>query len=195
MFKKLILAPIAAVVTLSGCAPTGSSTFRDMSAAYREVLEGYANDNVLLNIVRSSKNMPVSFLDMPSVIGTGSVGVNAGIGGTVFSSAPASIGGFFSADPSAGLSTYAPSVGLSVNSSFNFTQSSLDNSQFMSSFLSDIRPEVVASLTNKSDQNLFFTRSSLTPSSCVTRTTLSFQNTSIILTCRTMKSFKKRSTR
>lgn len=148
MFKKLILAPIAAVVTLSGCAPTGSSTFRDMSAAYREVLEGYANDNVLLNIVRSSKNMPVSFLDMPSVIGTGSVGVNAGIGGTVFSSAPASIGGFFSADPSAGLSTYAPSVGLSVNSSFNFTQSSLDNSQFMSSFLSDIRPEVVASLTN-----------------------------------------------
>lgn len=148
MFKKLILAPIAAVVTLSGCAPTGSSTFRDMSAAYREVLEGYANDNVLLNIVRSSKNMPVSFLDMPSVIGTGSVGVNAGVGGFVASNAAGSIPGFFSAAAATGTSSYTPTVGLSVNSSFNFTQSSLDNSQFMSSFLSDIRPEVVASLTN-----------------------------------------------
>lgn len=148
MFKKLILAPCVAVVALSGCAPTGSSSFRDMSAAYREVLEEYANDNVLLNIVRTSKNMPVSFLDMPSVIGTGSVGVNAGIGGTVLSKSPNSIAGFFSADPTAGLSSYGPSVGLSVNSGFNFTQSSLDNSQFMSSFLSDIRPEVVASLTN-----------------------------------------------
>lgn len=148
MLKKLILVPLTAVIALSGCAPTGSSTFREMSAAYREVLEDYANDNVLLNIVRSSKNMPVSFLDMPSVIGTGNVGVNAGIGGTVLSNAPSSIAGFFSADPTAGLSSYAPSVGLSVNSGFNFTQSSLDNSQFMSSFLSDIRPEVVASLTN-----------------------------------------------
>ena len=94
MFKKLILAPVAAVVVLSGCAPTGSSTFREMSAAYREVLEGYANDNVLLNIVRSSKNMPVSFLDMPSVIGTGSVGVNAGVNSNIFSNAPASVSGF-----------------------------------------------------------------------------------------------------
>ena len=147
MFKKLILAPIAAVVTLAGCAPTGSATFKDMSSAYRDVLEGYANDNVLLNIVRSSKNMPVSFLDMPSVIGTGNVGVSAGVGGTVSSAAPASVAGFFSANPGVG-SSYAPSVGLSVNSGFNFTQSSLDNSQFMSSFLSDIRPEVVASLMN-----------------------------------------------
>lgn len=148
MLRKLILAPLAAIISLTGCAPTGSSSFRDMSAAYREVLEGYANDNVLLNIVRSSKNMPMSFLDMPSVIGTGNVGVNAGLNTNIFSSAPNSVSGFFSADPSAGLSTFAPSVGLSVNSGFNFTQSSLDNSQFMSSFLSDIRPEIVASLTN-----------------------------------------------
>ncbi|MDN3988593.1 hypothetical protein [Zwartia vadi] len=148
MFKKLILVPLAAIVTLSGCAPTGSSTFRQMSSAYREVLEEYANDNVLLNIIRSSKNMPVSFLDMPSVIGTGNVGVNAGLNTSIFSNAPGSVTGFFSAEPIAGASSFAPSVGLSVNSGFNFTQSSLDNSQFMSSFLSDIRPEVVASLTN-----------------------------------------------
>jgi hypothetical protein len=53
--------------------------------------------------------------------------------------------GFFSA---AAGSSYGPSVGLTVNNSFNFTQSSLDNAQFMSAFLSDIRPDVIASLTN-----------------------------------------------
>jgi hypothetical protein len=148
MLNKLTLIPLAALFALTGCAPTGSSTFKDMSAAYREVLEGYANDNVLLNIVRSSKNMPVSFLDMPSVVGTGSIGVNAGVGANVISNAPGSLGGFLSAYPVANSSSYAPSVGMSVNSGFNFTQSSLDNSQFMTSFLSDIRPEVVASLTN-----------------------------------------------
>jgi hypothetical protein len=145
MINKLVLLPIVAALTLSGCAPTGSTTFRDMSSAYRDVLETYANDNVLLNIVRSSKQMPVSFLDMPSVIGTGSVGTSASVAGTVISNAPSAVTGFFSA---AAGSSYGPSVGLTVNNSFNFTQSSLDNAQFMSAFLSDIRPDVIASLTN-----------------------------------------------
>lgn len=144
----MVLAPIAAVIALSGCAPTGSSSFRDMSAAYRDVLEDYANDNVLLNIIRSSKQMPVSFLDMPSVIGTGSVGVSAGVNSSIASNAPSAVTGFFSAAATSGTSSYAPSVGLSVNSSFNFTQSSLDNAQFMTSFLGDIRPDIVANLTN-----------------------------------------------
>ena len=148
MIKKMVLAPIAAVIALSGCAPTGSSSFRDMSAAYRDVLEDYANDNVLLNIIRSSKQMPVSFLDMPSVIGTGSVGVSAGVNSSIASNAPSAVTGFFSAAATSGTSSYAPSVGLSVNSSFNFTQSSLDNAQFMTSFLGDIRPDIVANLTN-----------------------------------------------
>ncbi len=148
MIKKMVSAPIAAVIALSGCAPTGSSSFRDMSAAYRDVLEDYANDNVLLNIIRSSKQMPVSFLDMPSVIGTGSVGVSAGVNSSIASNAPSAVTGFFSAAATSGTSSYAPSVGLSVNSSFNFTQSSLDNAQFMTSFLGDIRPDIVANLTN-----------------------------------------------
>ena len=148
MLKKFVLAPIAAVIALTGCAPTGSSSFRDMSSAYRDVLESYANDNVLLNIVRSSKQMPVSFLDMPSVIGTGSVGVSAGVSSTISSNAPSAFTGFFSAASASGTSSYGPSVGLSVNNSFNFTQSSLDNAEFMKSFLGDIRPDVIANLTN-----------------------------------------------
>lgn len=143
--NKLLLASVAAVISLTGCAPTGSTSFRDMTSAYRSVLEDYANDNVLLNIVRSAKMMPLSFLDMPSVIGTGNVSVSAGVTGTVMSSVPSSVPGFFSAGAG---SSYGPSAGLTVNSGFNFTQSSLDNAQFMTSFLSDIRPEVVASLTN-----------------------------------------------
>jgi hypothetical protein len=148
MLKKFVFAPIAAVIALTGCAPTGSSSFRDMSSAYRDVLESYANDNVLLNIVRSSKQMPVSFLDMPSVIGTGSVGVNAGVSSSISSNTPSAVTGFFSAAATSGTSSYGPSVGLSVNNSFNFTQSSLDNAEFMKSFLGDIRPDVIANLTN-----------------------------------------------
>lgn len=148
MLKKFVFAPIAAVIALTGCAPTGSSSFRDMSSAYRDVLESYANDNVLLNIVRSSKQMPVSFLDMPSVIGTGSVGVSAGVGSMIYSNAPSAVTGFFSAAATKGTSNFSPNVGLSVNNSFNFTQSSLDNAEFMKSFLGDIRPDVIANLTN-----------------------------------------------
>lgn len=144
-FNSLLLVSVAAVISLTGCAPTGSTSFRDMTSAYRSVLEDYANDNVLLNIIRSAKMMPLSFLDMPSVIGTGNVSVSAGVTGTVMSNAPNSVPGFFSA---AAGSSYGPSAGLTVNSGFNFTQSSLDNAQFMTAFLSDIRPEVVASLTN-----------------------------------------------
>jgi hypothetical protein len=98
-----------------------------MSSAYREVVESYSNDNILLNIVRSSKNMPLSFLDIPSVIGTGNVLANASVSTTQSA-------GTFSVPPSAvtGL------AGLTVNNGFTFTQASLDNAQFMQSFLKEI---------------------------------------------------------
>lgn len=130
---------------LSGCTATGSSSFRDMSTAYREVLESYANDNMLLNIVRSSKRMPMSFLDMPSVVGSGNVSASAMLGATITSVSPSSLPGFFSGAVG---SSAAPSATLSVNNGFNFTQSSLDNSSFMVSFLSDLKPEAIDSLMN-----------------------------------------------
>lgn len=122
---------LIAVVILgltSGCTSINSTSFSNMSSAYREVVESYSNDNILLNIVRSSKNMPLSFLDIPSVIGTGSVFSTAGVtsyqAGVPTSSLPAT-------------STTA-NVGLSVNNGFTFTQASLDNAQFMQSFLKEI---------------------------------------------------------
>ena len=136
------------LVTLSGCALTGSNSFRDMSTAYREVLEDYSNDNILLNIVRSSESMPVSFLDMPNVIGTGLLQSSALITGTVLSATPNTLPGFFA--PGSG-STYGPTLGLAANTGFNFTQSSLDNSSFMTAFLSKLKPEAIQSLTDNTE--------------------------------------------
>jgi len=135
---------------VSGCGLTGSTSFQVMSSSYREVLEGYANDNILINIVRSSENMPMTFLDMPSVIGSGSIGASVGITTNVMSANPGSIGGFLSATAANAGSYYAPSAGLAVNNSFNFTQSSLDNQIFVQSFLSDLKLEDINNLTNNS---------------------------------------------
>ncbi len=145
MNLKHLAAILASAMLISGCSMNGSTSFRDMSSSYRDVLEGYANDNILINVVRASQHLPMTFLDMPSVIGTGSIGANVGVNAEIASLQPNSVPGFFSAAPG---SNYAPSVSMSVNNSFNFTQSSLDNSSFMLSFLSDIRPEAIDSLTN-----------------------------------------------
>ena len=136
------------VAVLSGCASTNSTTFRAMSNAYREVVESYSNDNILINIVRASQKMPVSFLDIPSIMGTGSVSANAGVSATVYGSDPSSIGGFLSPWAGAvGLANYMPSASMSVSGSYTFTQSSLDNATFMKPFLSPIQPEIVGFLT------------------------------------------------
>ena len=115
-----------------------------MSNAYREVLEDYSNNNILLNIVRSSESMPVSFLDMPNVIGSGLLQSSAMLTATVLGATPGTLPGFLT--PGAG-SSYGPTVGLAANTGFNFTQSSLDNSSFMTAFLSQLKPEAIQSLT------------------------------------------------
>lgn len=143
---KYYLLPLCLASILSGCG-TGSVSFREMSSAYREVVEGYSNDNILLNIVRSSKTMPLSFLDIPSVIGTGSVSGSLSLGGTMFSSNPASVAGFFSAS-GPGSSSSTGSASLSVSNNFTFTQSSLDNAQFLGSFLTPIQPQTIQNLIN-----------------------------------------------
>jgi hypothetical protein len=126
--KISTLIAIVALVLTSGCTSINSTSFSNMSSAYREVVESYSNDNILLNIVRSSKNMPLSFLDIPSVIGTGSVLSTAGL-----TSYQAGV-------PSSALppTSTTGNVGLTVNNGFTFTQASLDNAQFMQSFLKEI---------------------------------------------------------
>lgn len=121
------LSTIALVGALTGCTGINSSSFSDMSTAYRQIVENYSNENILLNIVRSSKNMPLSFLDIPSVIGTGNVMANAG-------ASTAQSAGTVSTPPS----IINASLGMSVNNGFTFTQASLDNAQFLQSFIKEI---------------------------------------------------------
>ena len=133
--KSFCLA-LALPVLVTGCGMTGtgSVSFQAMSNSYREVLESYANDNILINVIRASEQLPMSFLDMPSVIGTGSVSASVGIGTNIMSTNPASVAGFFSSSAANVGTYYAPNASLGVNNSFNFTQSSLDNQSFMQSF-------------------------------------------------------------
>jgi hypothetical protein len=147
---KAVCSIAAMSVILTGCGMTGSTSFQAMSSSYREVLESYSNDNILINVIRASEQLPMSFLDMPSVIGSGSIGASVGVATNVMSANPASIGGFLSATAANAGSYYAPSASFGVNNSFNFTQSSLDNQAFMQSFLSDLKPEDINSLTNNS---------------------------------------------
>jgi hypothetical protein len=129
-----LLGMASVVVVLSGCGATNSTTFRSMSAAYREVVESYSNDNTLINVVRASQKMPVSFLDIPSIMGTGNVSANASLTGTANSLSTMS-------------NTVTPTVGLTVSGGYTFTQSSLDNATFMKPFLSAIQPEIVGYLS------------------------------------------------
>ena len=142
--RIFLLLQIALLLVTTGCSSTRSGSFKDMSSAYREVVEQYSNDNILLNIVRASNNMPLSFLDIPTVVGSGSMTVNAGVGTNVFSNNPSSFGGFFSAGNTANDSSgTSGSLGMSVNNGFTFTQSSLDNSSFMLAFLKEMPIEYV----------------------------------------------------
>ena len=131
---------LPAILLIQSCTGIYPTSFADLSSAHRQVIEQYSNENILLNIIRSSKNSPMSFLDIPSVIGTGSVSSEAKLSGNVNSLNPSSTAGFFSATTG---SNYGGAMGLTVNNGFTFTQASLDNAEFMKSFLKEIPLDVV----------------------------------------------------
>jgi len=137
-FRLYLTIASVTLVILSGCTTVNKTSFKEMSNSYRETVEQYNNDNILINIVRSSKNLPVSFLDIPSVLGTGNFSANASMSASIYSNNPSSLLGFFSA-LSSSPSSYVPALGMSVNNGFTFTQSSLDNSVFTNVFLSSMK--------------------------------------------------------
>lgn len=136
--KFLMCLPL---LTLGACTSTLPS-FSNMSASYQTVVEEYQINNILLNIVRGSQNMPLSFLDIPSVVGTGSVSETPSLNASFLSVAPSSVGGFFSAAASG--ASVSPGVSMSLSRSFNFTQSSLENAPFQTGFLADVPFETLS---------------------------------------------------
>jgi hypothetical protein len=146
--KRVILF-VSLLATLAGCAQT-SPSFDDMSRTYQTVIEKYDRNGLFLNVIRSSKQLPLSFLTIPSITGSGSIAQSAGIDATVVSTIPGTAGGFLSA----GAGTfYSPSLGISLSRGFTFTQSSLDNAAFQKSFMSQIPLVAVNALRQANDDN------------------------------------------
>lgn len=126
---KRALAVATACAFIGGCS-LPSPSFNSMAAEYQNTVEQYNFNNILLNVVRASDGLPLSFLDIPSIIGTGNF--SASVGGT-WSNTVLGAGVFNAA--TSGLSI---TPNASVGSSFNYTQSSLDNATFQTSFNSKI---------------------------------------------------------
>jgi hypothetical protein len=146
-----VIAIVGVCTLLAGCS-IPNPKMDDMAAEYQGTIEQYNFNNILLNIVRGSNNLPLSFLDIPSIIGTGNF--SAGTGASSFTAANLS-GSIINGSTSSLMLN--PSI--TVSNSFNYTQSSLDNAAFQNGFngviplttvnffkTSNMPPELVISL-------------------------------------------------
>jgi hypothetical protein len=77
LFPRIAL--IFCALIISGCSAINPS-FMSMTQQYAIEAEKYNNNQVLLNLVRASKGMPLSFMDIPNIIGSGSVQTSPGSG-------------------------------------------------------------------------------------------------------------------
>lgn len=125
IFPSFLLASLA-----TGCAVPNPS-FEDMAAQYQDTVEQYNFNNILLNVVRASQGLPLSFLDIPTIIGTGSF--TAGTGGSTYTN-----GSLAGPWLNGATSTFSINPSVTVAKSFNYTQSSLDNATFQQAFNADI---------------------------------------------------------
>lgn len=126
---------------LGGCTSTLTPDFGQMSAKYANSLEQYQINMIFQNILRASENRPISFLDMPTINGSGSIGVTPSVSGFF-------TGGAIPYNASynviqGGLSYATSSTSLTLNNTFNFTQSSLDNAVFWKSYLNELPIDTV----------------------------------------------------
>ncbi len=138
---KGLFVSISLLLMVGGCTSPFTPDFGAMSAKYATLLEQYQINMIFQNIVRAAHTRPLSFLDIPSINGSGSIAVNPSVSGlfnggaVVTNAAGLNIAG--------GLSAVTPSLGATVGKSFNFSQSSLDNAVFWKGFLTELPPETV----------------------------------------------------
>jgi len=125
LFKRKLIAATTILVCISGCSSMPKPNFKSMAEEYQNTIEQYNFNNILLNVVRGSEGLPMSFLDIPNIIGTGtfSASLSSSWG------QPNIVPGLFNAVQSL---TMTPSV--TTGNTFNYTQSSLDNAVFQTGF-------------------------------------------------------------
>lgn len=129
------------VALLGGCTSTLTPDFGQMSSKYANTLEQYQINMIFHNIIRSAGNRPVSFLDMPTINGSGSIGVTPSVS-ALFSGGAIPYNASYNVIQG-GLSAATPSASLTLNNTFNFTQSSLDNAVFWKGYLNELPVETV----------------------------------------------------
>lgn len=129
---RTAISTLSAALITTACTTPVTPDFSGMSAAYANLLEQYQLNSILSNIVRAAGERPLSFLDIPSINGSGNVTNNVGLSPTM--------NGFIGGLPGGpgGISSVGPSWSMNVGNSFNFSQSSLDNATFLRGFLSEI---------------------------------------------------------
>lgn len=124
IIKAIALTGVCSLI--AGCS-VPNPKMEDMAAEYQNTVEQYNFNNILLNIVRGSDNLPLSFLDIPSIIGTGSF--SAGTGASSYSNSSLA-GPLFNGVTQ----SFILNPSITVSNSFNYTQSSLDNAAFQTGF-------------------------------------------------------------
>lgn len=118
------------VLILSGCGAHYTPSFTKMSTGYAQYLAQYQTDSILMNLVRASEEKPLSFLDIPSINASGNTSQSHSIG--------LSLGGLTADNFTGAIVSASPTSSVGVGTSFNFTQSSLDNATFWRGFLTEI---------------------------------------------------------
>ena len=137
---KLILLAAFFNISLAGCASDASiPEFGAMSTRYAEIFEQYQINMIFQNIVRSVNGRPLSFLDIPSINGSGSVSLAPSASG-IFNGGANPVNAVGS-NILGGLASISPNLGLTVGKSVNVSQSSLDNSVFWRGFLTTLPQE------------------------------------------------------
>ena len=129
---RVIFCSISITILVGGCTTPVTPDFTEMSARYAVILEQYQLNSILINIIRASNERPLSFLDIPSINGSGTVSFSTGLGPSM----NGFIGGL--AGGPLGISSLSPTLSPSFGNGFNFSQSSLDNATFLQGFLSQI---------------------------------------------------------
>jgi len=127
-FKTILISLL--FVFLTSCSTMNPPTFEEQSATYSRTMEQYKINSIFTNIIRSSEDRPLAFVDIPSVLGNAKS--TTSIGGTLgFATAGDLWNGLGLTD----LDSVEVSPTQLYSEGFTFTQSSQDNAVFWSEML------------------------------------------------------------
>jgi len=112
--KKTFIVFLALVLTACGSL---DRSMVSMAVNHNETVDQVERNTLLLNILRAADEQPLTLTALSFIGGNSSVGAGVNVSGF---------------DP------YSASTGLNVSAGFSYSLSTLDNEQFMRSFLSDL---------------------------------------------------------